>query len=89
MQAAIDYVNSLNISMIKTPALFIYSKQDQVVDVKKIEEKAKSWGGNVTLAKRVMTKKDDPQSHVIAGDIRSPTQTKETVEIILNWVKKL
>jgi len=36
-----------------------------------------------------MSAKDDPQSHVIAGDIRSPTQTKDTVEIIVNWVKKL
>ena len=89
MQAAINYANSVEINKIKNPALFIYSKQDQVVDVIEIENKLNSWGGGVTVAKRVMSDKDDPQSHVIAGDIRSPTQTKETVEIIVNWVKKL
>ena len=89
MQAAINYANSLETDKITTPALFIYSEQDQVVDTIEIENKLKSWGGAVTVAKRVMSNKDDPQSHVIAGDIRSPTQTKDTVEIIVNWVKKL
>lgn len=89
MQAAINYANSLETDKITTPALFIYSEQDQVVDTIEIENKLKSWGGVVTVAKRVMSDKDDPQSHVIAGDIRSPTQTKETVEIIVNWVRKL
>ena len=89
MQAAIIYANSIKIDKIPTPALFIYSEQDQVVDTIEIENKLKSWGGAVTVAKRVMSAKDDPQSHVIAGDIRSPTQTKDTVEIIVNWVKKL
>ena len=36
-----------------------------------------------------MTSSDDPQSHVIAGDIRSPSQTRETSDLIIEWAMGL
>ena len=89
MQAAINYAVSLNVSEIKNPGLFIFSENDEVVDVDKITEISARWGGNTTIEKRVMTSADDPQSHVIAGSIRSPNQTQEISELIINWAKKL
>ena len=32
---------------------------------------------------------DDPNSHTIVGDIKSPTQTKQLVETSLAWIKSL
>jgi predicted SpoU family rRNA methylase len=74
---------------VKAPALFIYSENDQVVDVDKIKNVIENWGGITTVEKRVMTSSDDPQSHVIAGDIRSPSQTRETSDLIIEWAMGL
>jgi esterase/lipase len=89
MQAAIDYAVSLSLNEVRTPALFIYSENDQVVDVDKIENVIENWGGNTTIEKRVMTSLDDPQSHVIAGAIRSPSQTQEISDLIVEWAEEL
>ena len=89
MQAAIDHAVSLNMNEVKAPALFIYSENDQVVDVDKIKNVIENWGGITTVEKRVMTSSDDPQSHVIAGDIRSPSQTRETSDLIIEWAMGL
>ena len=89
MQAAIDHAVSLNMNEVKAPALFIYSENDQVVDVDKIKNVIENWGGITTVEKRVMTSSDDPQSHVIAGDIRSPSQTRETSDLIIEWAMRL
>jgi esterase/lipase len=89
MQAAIDHAVSLNMNEVKAPALFIYSENDQVVDVDKIKNVIENWGGITTVEKRIMTSSDDPQSHVIAGDIRSPSQTRETSDLIIEWAMGL
>ena len=89
MQAAIDHAVSLNMNEVKAPALFIYSENDQVVDVDKIKIVIENWGGITTVEKRIMTSSDDPQSHVIAGDIRSPSQTRETSDLIIEWAMGL
>lgn len=36
-----------------------------------------------------MGARDDPSSHVIAGDILSPGQTDETVKLIAGWASGL
>ena len=89
MQAAIDHAVSINMNEVKAPALFIYSENDQVVDVDKIKIVIENWGGITTVEKRIMTSSDDPQSHVIAGDIRSPGQTRETSDLIIEWAMGL
>lgn len=74
---------------ITTPLLALFSTNDQVVSPDATRAVLAAWGGPVQVEERVMTAADDPYSHVIAGDIMSPTQTDETVAIITAWAKKL
>lgn len=89
MQALVDYVADIDVSAIRTPALFIYSPEDQVVDETVTAAKAKDWGGPVQVEIRHMGPNDDPNSHVIAGEALSPSQTDETAAIIARWIEGL
>lgn len=71
------------------PALFIYAPEDQVIDPTVIPSIIEDWGGPVREELRVMGPGDDPNSHVIAGDILSPGQTETTVQMILDWAQVL
>lgn len=86
LQALVDYVATIDVSQIQTPALFIFSPEDQVVDETVTAEKAALWGGPVRVEKRHMGPNDDPNSHVIAGEALSPSQTDETAAIIADWI---
>ena len=89
MMALVKHVTALDLTAAETPALFMYSEQDQVVAPDKIREVSPKWGGPVQQALRVMESNDDPMSHVIAGDIFSPGQTADTVRVITEWAKEL
>ncbi len=80
---------TLDLAKATMPLLVFYSPQDQVVDQSRTVSLLQGWGGPVRLEPRQMTEKDDASSHVIAGAIRSPTQTASTVAIILDWAKDL
>ena len=47
------------------------------------------WGGPLQWQSRSMGPGDDPYSHVLAGDILSPGQTAQTVDLIVAWAKGL
>jgi hypothetical protein len=49
----------------------------------------KKWGGKSSVYLVHCGPNDDPNSHVIAGDIMSPSQTNELVETSLAWIKSL
>lgn len=89
MMALVTAANALDFSAIKTPALFIYSKADQVVKSARTEQVIPLWGGPKQVELRVMTDRDGKTAHVIAGDAVSPAQTQETVQIISKWVAAL
>lgn len=89
MQALVDHVATIDVSRITTPALFIYSPEDQVVDESVTARVASEWGGPVRVEERHMGPQDDPNSHVIAGEALSPGQTEETARIITEWIKGL
>lgn len=86
MMALIKYVDGLDLGSIGTPALFLYSEKDRVVSPELTNDAIARWGGEKDVSLRQMTDADDPKSHVIAGDIMSPNQTEETVELIVKWV---
>lgn len=71
------------------PVLLFYSDRDQVVDPAASRGVALSWGGPVRLEQRVPGTGDDPDAHVLAGDILSPGQTGEVAGIILEWLAAL
>ena len=89
VQALVDHLAGLDLSKARMPALFIYSEDDKVVSVAAMRAAADRWGGPVQIELRVMGAGDDPSSHVIAGDILSPGQTDETIEIIAGWASGL
>jgi esterase/lipase len=74
---------------VKLPLLVLYSPQDQVVNASETRVMLSSWGGPVQWETRTMGSGDDPYSHVLAGDILSPGQTAQTVDLITTWAKGL
>jgi len=89
MATLVKKVVSLNFNKKTSPALFIVSEDDKVVDVKKTLQIAEEWGGKSFINLVKCGPFDDPQSHVLAGDIKSPTQTEKLVETSLAWIKSL
>lgn len=73
----------------QTPALFLYSLADQVIDPARIPPVIAAWGGPTRVELREMQGDDDPFSHVIAGDILSPGQTEPVIAIITEWARGL
>lgn len=85
----VRFTSKLDYEAISTPALFMFSDDDQVVVPETTRGVASRWGGDTTLVTVEMGAGDDESSHVIAGDIVSPGQTDRAVETILEWVKDL
>ena len=50
---------------------------------------AARWGGDVSVVKVVLGEGDDPNSHVVAGAILSPSQTDKTVSNMVRWIDTL
>ena len=50
---------------------------------------AEQWGGKSLIHLVKCGPNDDPYSHVLAGDIKSPTQTNKLVKTSLAWIKSL
>lgn len=89
MAALIREAKAADYSTAAMPALFIYSPDDQVIDPAAIPAIRDAWAGPVREELRKMGPGDDPNSHVIAGDILSPGQTAGTVDLILTWARTL
>ena len=87
---SIIFLNELkNFNNKKCPALFIVSEEDKVVDAKKTLKIAEQWGGKSFINLVKCGPNDDPYAHVLAGDIKSPTQTDKLVKTSLAWIKSL
>ena len=89
MAAIVAAVDAQSFADVQIPALFYYSREDQVVVPEKIAAFAKSWGGPAKTIIARMTAADDKFSHIIAGDIVSPNQTQAAVGHFLAWIKDL
>ena len=87
--ALVAYADRQDYATAKTPALFIYTRADKVVRPDLTDRVVARWGGPKQVVTPVMGPRDDPSSHVIAGDILSPDQTAPTVARILDWAKGL
>lgn len=89
MAALIREAKAQDYARATLPVLLIYSPNDSVIDVAAIPAIRDAWGGPVQEEQRIMGPGDDPNSHVIAGDILSPGQTGPTVDLILAWARGL
>jgi len=89
MAAIVAAVDRESYDDVDIPALFYYSRQDQVVAPEKTAAFALSWGGESKTVIASLTVDDDKFSHIIAGDIVSPNQTARAVDHMLAWITGL
>lgn len=87
MARLVELAYATRVEAIAVPALFIFSDKDRVVRPDLTRVIAQRWGGpHETL---VVDQSGDPDMHVIAGDILSPSTTQAMVQSIAAWVRSL
>ncbi|WP_185802868.1 alpha/beta hydrolase [Pontivivens nitratireducens] len=86
MAASVQATGLLPYEETEVPALFIFSDEDQVVDHSVTREIAEAWGAPVQIINPDLNEGDDPDAHVIAGDIMSPSQTDPISEQMIRWI---
>ncbi|SPH17070.1 hypothetical protein DEA8626_00584 [Defluviimonas aquaemixtae] len=89
MAALAAHAGGADYSGVQVPALFIFSREDQVVSATATERVASDWGGAVEILAVEPGRGDDPLAHVIAGDALSPSMTAPLAARIVNWAKGL
>ena len=89
MAALVNRVARSDFSSAVTPALFIFSGEDKVVDSVVTRTVIANWFGPTKIWQPELTEADDPFAHVIAGDITSPEQTDAVDGEITNWIGTL
>lgn len=89
MAPMVKEVRSADFTAINTPALFLFSPLDGVVDHAETRRIAAEWAGPVTISEQVLAEGDDPFNHVIAGDALSPSRTAAVAEEIAAWIDGL
>ncbi len=89
MAAMVEASRAVDFSKVKTPALFYFSPQDQVVDGRATQGVATEWGGASKVVRVAPGEGLDPNTHVLAGDILSPGGTEPMVAAVLRWIRGL
>lgn len=77
----------IDVTRITTPALFIYSPRDGIVDQELTRGVFERWGGPKDRLE--VAESGDPENHVIAGDALSPQTNALVAERITAWIKGL
>ncbi|WP_284164033.1 alpha/beta fold hydrolase [Frigidibacter sp. SD6-1] len=89
MAALAEHAGAADYAGATVPALFLFAEADQVVSPDATKAVAARWGGKATLAPQVVGAGDDPYSHVIAGDVLSPSMTGPVTDAIVAWARGL
>ena len=86
MMGLTSHTKSMDLAAITIPTLVIYSPADRVVSVPAIESTFAQIGAT---RKKLLAYSDaeDPNQHVLAGDILSPSSTDELARIIVDFVR--
>lgn len=85
MQALTELAYKAPVEKADIPALFIFSDSDKVVRADRTREIAGRWGGPHELVPVDDT--GDPDHHVIAGDVLSPSTTAFLAQRISVWIE--
>ncbi len=88
MMGLVELTRSQDLAQIDIPILTIYSPNDEVVNAGKIEEAHQAFGSS-RKAIIPIESVGDPSNHVLAGDILSPDDTQQLLEMILRFVEEL
>ncbi|TYO88585.1 alpha/beta hydrolase [Oceanicella actignis] len=85
MAALVKAARAADYARARTPALFIWSPEDRVVDPAETERVFAAWGGPKVAHKVAPGPGDDPNRHVLAGALRSPGMTVPVAQRIIGW----
>jgi esterase/lipase len=85
MMGMVQLADSLDLGMLKTPVLVIYSPKDRIVNPKAT---VKAYAAMGSGKKRIIpyVRSGDPNQHVLAGNILSPATTVQVAEMIIDFV---
>ena len=89
MAKLVKIIKQKNFQNVTIPALFYFSLNDKVVNPQKTINFISQWGGESKTINVKMTKYDDKYSHIVAGDMISPKQTKKAFSEISRWIKDI
>ncbi len=89
MAAAVKEAAGRDYSNARTPALWIFSDGDRVIDHRETRRVAGEWGAISTIAQQDVPDGNDPYEHVIAGRVMSPGMTEPVVQQIATWLDGL
>ena len=86
MMALVEHVRTMPLDGVTTPTLVAYSPEDAVVDP---EETRLAFSRLGSTRKQLVeiSGSEDPEQHVIAGDIMSPGTTDEVARSILDFLR--
>lgn len=86
MGALVAVARDRDYSGVDIPTLFLFSDDDKVVRADATREIAARWGRAPVLAPQTLGPGDDGFSHVLAGDILSPSMTDAVTAEILSFL---
>lgn len=87
MARLVEAAQDIDVSSLHTPALFVYSTEDRVVDPSRTEAVAARWGGQHKTI--IVSDSRDPSQHVIVGAATSPNTTEPLAAAISKWIAAL
>ncbi|WP_152045667.1 alpha/beta hydrolase [Aureimonas psammosilenae] len=87
MAAAVRGAWASDFSSATIPALFMFSARDTVVDPAKTRRLIGEWQGPKEVEE--LSDSQDPNQHILAGDIVSPTTTAPLADRITAWIETL
>lgn len=87
MDALTRLARNSPVETVRAPALFVFSDDDRIVRAELTRAIAARWGAAHDLL--VVTETDDPEHHLVAGDVLSPSTTAATASAIANWIRSL
>lgn len=86
MMALVERVRTLDHAVATTPLLVLYSPRDAVVNPAATRRMFEDYGAS-RKELRVVEGADDPQQHVLAGDLLSPGSTDAVIAEILDFLQ--
>ena len=84
MAQTVRLARRTKVEAIRTPALFLYSPADRIVDPERTLQVARRWGG--PHQEMALARTGDPNNHVLAGDAYSPDTSDLLVTEISTWL---
>ena len=88
MMALVKGVRESHLEAFRSPALVLYSEQDQTVEPEQTK-KAFARFGSAIKRLEVVDYSESKNQHVLAGDVKAPKATARMAQTIARWVQTL